>query len=171
MITPVSVSVVILALANYHGEPMGAKGTTVATAGTDVARLRMALARLARRLRQEAMSVDDVTPSQISAMASLEKLGGATLGELAGAERVQPPSMTRIVARLEDGGFVTRTTDPTDRRFVRVELTAAGRDFMDKSRTRRDAYLADRVADLSPSEQALLADALPLLERLLEEER
>jgi DNA-binding MarR family transcriptional regulator len=142
-----------------------------ATASTDIARLRMTLARLARRLRQEAMAVDDVTPSQISAMASLENLGAATLGELAAAERVQPPSMTRIVARLEEGGFVTRTTDAVDRRCVRVELTSTGRDFMAKSRTRRDAYLADRVADLSPTQQALLADALPILEHLLREER
>src|SRR4051794_9324594 len=141
---------------------MGAKATT---ASTDIARLRMALARLARRLRQEAMAVDDVTPSQISAMASLENLGAATLGELATAERVQPPSMTRIVARLEEGGFITRTTDKADRRCVRVALTPAGSNFLSKSRTRRDAYLADRVANLSAGEQALLADALPILEQ------
>ena len=138
--------------------------------GTDVARLRMALARLARRLRQEAMAVDDVTPSQVSAMASLERLGAATLGELAAAERVQPPSMTRIVARLEEAGFVSRATDPSDRRFVRVALTAAGEQFLARSRTRRDAYLAQRVSALSAQDQRLLADALPILEQLLEEE-
>jgi DNA-binding MarR family transcriptional regulator len=149
---------------------MAPKAPTAATVvQTDVARLRMALARLARRLRQEAMAVDDVTPSQVSAMASLVTLGAATLGELAAAERVQPPSMTRIVARLEEAGFVARTTDATDRRFVRVSLTPAGEEFMVRSRARRDVYLAQRVSDLSPAEQSLLAEALPILERLLEE--
>ena len=115
------------------------------------------------------MAVDDVTPSQISAMASLEKLGAATLGELATAERIQPPSMTRIVARLEEAGFVTRTTDAADRRYVRVALTPTGEQFLLRSRTRRDAYLAQRVAALTPTEQSLLTEALPLLEQLLEE--
>src|SRR5258706_15790939 len=108
---------------------MDAKATVPAVA-TDVSRLRMALARLARRLREEAMAVDDVTPSQISAMSSLLDLGAATLGELAAAERIQPPSMTRIVARLEEAGFVSRVTDPTDRRFVRGSLTPAAEQFM-----------------------------------------
>ena len=165
----------MLAFANYHGEAMAprttGKGATVAaTTDAEVARLRVALARLARRLRQEAMAVDDVTPSQVSAMASLGLLGRATLGELAVAERVQPPSMTRIVAKLEESGFVSRTVDPTDRRFVRVELTAAGEEFLERSRTRRDAYLAGRVAGLDPDDRALLIDALPILERLLEGE-
>ncbi|MBW8826181.1 MAG: MarR family transcriptional regulator [Acidobacteria bacterium] len=148
-----------------------ATAATKPAPATDVTRLRMALARLGRRLRQEGTAIDDVTPSQVSAMASLDQLGAATLGELAAAERIQPPSMTRIVARLEEGGFVSRTVDQTDRRCVRVELTPAGSEFLTRSRTRRDAYLTDRVADLSPDEQALLADALPILEQLLGEER
>jgi DNA-binding MarR family transcriptional regulator len=136
----------------------------------EVARLRVALARLARRLRQEAMAVDDVTPSQVSAMASLGVLRQATLGELALAERVQPPSMTRIVAKLEESGYVTRSVDADDRRFVRVALTPAGEEFLERSRTRRDAYLASRVAELEPRDRSVLVDALPILERLLEGE-
>src|SRR5258708_9041354 len=103
---------------------MGGSAAAVPVA-TDIGRLRVALARLARRLRQEAVAADEVTPSQFSAMASLELLGGATLGELALAERVQPPSITRIVARLEESGFVVRTQDLGDRRFRPGGLTPA----------------------------------------------
>src|SRR5947207_14933426 len=86
------------------------------------ARLRLLIARLARRLRQQAQG--EISPSQVSALASIERLGPLTLGELSGIERVQPPSMTRIVAALEAGGLVSRTVDPADRRVAHVEATA-----------------------------------------------
>ena len=87
--------------------------------------LRLAVARLARRVRQEGTSAgDDLTASRLAALTTIEALGPITLGELAAIEQVQPPSMTRIVARLEEGGLVERQVDPNDRRIVRVRVTA-----------------------------------------------
>ena len=77
--------------------------------------------------------------------------------------------MTRIVARLEEWGYVTRVVDPDDRRVARAAITDAGRDLLARSRTRKDAYLAQRIAELSDRERAALARALPLLERLQDE--
>jgi DNA-binding MarR family transcriptional regulator len=129
--------------------------------------LRLALARLNRRIRQQAAAAgEELTASSQAALASIERVGPITLGELAAVEQVQPPSMTRIVARLDEWGYVTRVVDPADRRVARVAITDSGRELLARSRTRKDAYLAQRVAQLSASEQALLARALPLLERL-----
>lgn len=133
------------------------------------ARLRLALTRLARRLRQE--GDPDVTPSQLSALASINALGPVTLGELAAVERVQPPTMTRVVSALEEAGLVLRRVDPTDRRVARVELTAAARRLLDRNRRRKDEYLASRVRRLSPDDRELLARAAGVLERLVEEEQ
>ena len=120
---------------------------------TDVApevlasRLRLANARLARRVRQEAMSAgDDLTASRLAALATIEDLGPITLGELAAVEQVQPPSMTRIVARLEETGLAARVVDANDRRVAHVEITDAGRQTLARSRTRKTAFLAKRVA-------------------------
>jgi DNA-binding MarR family transcriptional regulator len=126
--------------------------------------IRLAVMRLARRLRQQ--SVGDITQSQFSALATVERAGPLSLGDLADIERVAPPSMTRIAAHLEERGLVARTTDASDRRVARVEVTAAGRDLLKDTRTRRDAYLASRLRALSPEERDILARALPLLERL-----
>lgn len=129
--------------------------------------LRLAIARLSRRIRQQAASTgEELTASTQGALASVERLGPLTLGELAAVEQVQPPSMTRIVARLEEDGYVTRVVDPADRRVARVAITDAGRTLLARSRTRKDAYLARRVAELSDAERQLLGRALPLLERL-----
>jgi DNA-binding MarR family transcriptional regulator len=129
--------------------------------------LRLAVARLSRRIRQQAASTgEELTASTQGALASIERLGPITLGELAAVEQVQPPSMTRIVARLEEDGYVTRVVDPTDRRVARAAITDAGRTLLARSRTRKDAYLARRVAEFTDAERALLARALPLLERL-----
>jgi DNA-binding MarR family transcriptional regulator len=129
--------------------------------------LRLTVARLSRRIRQQAAGTgEELTASTQGALASIERLGPITLGELAAVEQVQPPSMTRIVARLEEWGYVTRVVDPTDRRVARAVITDAGRELLARSRTRKDAYLARRVAELSDAERALLARALPLLERL-----
>ena len=105
--------------------------------------LRLALARLNRRIRQQAaITGEELTASTQAALASVERLGPITLGELAAVEQVQPPSMTRIVVRLDECGFVTRVVDPSDRRVARVAITDAGRDLLARSRTRREAYLA-----------------------------
>ena len=133
-----------------------------------VARLRMVLMRLGRRLRQQAEG--DVTPSQLAALSTIERLGPIALGALAAAEQVQPPSMTRIVGSLEERGLVIREPDPNDRRVARVRISDEGKDYVETSRTRRNAYLADRLAGFSRDELALLQKALPLLERLSDPE-
>ena|SRR5688572_2625793 len=134
------------------------------------ARLRMAMARLVRRARQEA-TTSEMTPSMSSAVSVVAALGAPTLGELAAAERVTPPTVTKIVARLEDAGLVVREQDPGDRRITRVQLTATGRRFVDRTRSRASAYMARRLKTLSDDEREVLAAAVPILERLLEEER
>ena len=89
--------------------------------------LRLAVARLSRRIRQQAASTgEELTASTQAALASIERLGPITLGELAAVEQVQPPSMTRIVARLEEWGYATRVVDPADRRVARAAITDAG---------------------------------------------
>ncbi|HKF00558.1 MAG TPA: MarR family transcriptional regulator [Actinomycetes bacterium] len=128
------------------------------------AQLRIAVMRLARRLRQQTDGT--LTPSQLSALSSVHKLGPLTLGELAGVERVRPPSMTRIVAALEEAGLVTREPDPRDRRVCRVRASAAGATFLARERTRRDAFLAERLRLLAPDDLAALARTLPVLEAL-----
>lgn len=144
-----------------------ATGPDLVDAGELASQLRLAVARLSRRIRQQAASTgEELTASTQGALASIERLGPITLGELAAVEQVQPPSMTRIVARLEEDGYVTRVVDPADRRVARAAITDAGRTLLARSRTRKDAYLARRVAELTDAERALLARALPLLERL-----
>jgi DNA-binding MarR family transcriptional regulator len=129
--------------------------------------LRLAVARLSRRIRQQAaVTGEELTASTHGALATIERLGPITLGELAAVEQVQPPSMTRIVGRLEEWGYATRVVDPADRRVARALVTDAGRELLARSRTRKDEYLARRIAELSDTERALLARALPLLERL-----
>ena len=134
-----------------------------------VARLRLALLRLGRRLRQRADA--GVTPSQLSALVSIDRRGPLSLRELAAIEDIAPSSLTRIVTALDDQGLIARHPDAADRRVTVVELTAQGRALLAAARTRSAAYLAERVAALDPAEQALLADALPVLEKLLEDER
>lgn len=136
---------------------------------TDVpARLRSAVMRLARVLRQQAEG--DVTASLLSALGTVDRDGPITLGQLAAAEKLQPPSMTKIVARLDELGYVTRTVDDRDRRVARVDLTKEGRDYIAANRRRRDLLLARRLRTFTEQEQATLAAAVPLLERLVEAE-
>ena len=130
--------------------------------------MRLAVMRLSRRLRQQ--SVGDITQSQLSALATVERAGALSLGELAEIERVAPPSMTRIAARLEERGLLARTADVSDRRIARVAITGEGRELLEETRTRRDAYLATRLAAMTPEEQEILVRALPLLERLARNE-
>jgi len=131
------------------------------------ARLRLAIARTARRLRQETGS--ELSPSLSSALATVERHGPLTPSELAERERVQRPTATRLVARLEEDGLVTRTADPSDGRSFLVAVTGEGRALLARMRRRKDAYLAERLKRLDPSERATLAEAAAILERLLEE--
>ena len=106
-------------------------------------RLRLAVTRLHRRLRQQGST--GLTQSQSSALASIDKLGSPTLGALAARESVQPPSMTRIVGGLEELGYVTRVVDPADRRVARVTISPAGRQVLHQSRSMKNAFLAQQL--------------------------
>ena len=148
----------------------GTDGTTTTTADPDEAalatRLRLAVTRLHRSLRQQADA--GLTPSQVSALVGVERLGSPTLGALAAREAVQPPSMTRIVSALEELGYVTRVADPADRRVARITVTPSGEAVLRQIRSLKNAFLAERVAALDPTARAALGDLTALLERLVD---
>ena len=139
--------------------------TTTTTDPRLASHLRIATMRLARRLRRE-RSDNSLTPTQISALATLDRLGPITLGELASVEYVQPPSMTRVVAALEELGLVRRTPHPTDGRQIQLDATDAGRQLLAIDRERRDAWLCHRLKELNDDERATLRAAAQILERL-----
>jgi DNA-binding MarR family transcriptional regulator len=132
--------------------------------------LRISVSRLARRLRVERLVPELAEPAlsdtQLAALATLERHGAMTPGELAEHEKVQPPSMTRVIAALVEWQLVMRAPHPSDRRQVVLTVTASGRDLVNKVRRRREAWLARRLAELSPQERATLRAAAPILEKL-----
>jgi DNA-binding MarR family transcriptional regulator len=132
----------------------------------EVTELRHAVMRLARRLRQEGGGQGSITASQLATLATVDTQGPMTLGELATAERVKPPSITRVVVTLERDGLVTRSTDPADGRVSLVAVTKAGRALLAQHRRRRDEWLDAALAGLSGEERAELMRVAPLLERL-----
>jgi DNA-binding MarR family transcriptional regulator len=127
--------------------------------------LRLSVMRLARRLRLEKSS-DALSMNQLATLGTLNRCGELTVGELARIERVKPPSMTRTVNSLDEAGLVTRRPHPTDGRQVVVDITPAARQVLDEDRRRRDAWLAQRLAALSPEQRASLRSVAPLLEEL-----
>jgi len=127
--------------------------------------LRDAITRLNRRVRQT-RPVGDLTVTQLSALTSLELAGALTPRELADVERVQPPTMTKIVAKLEARGLVQRAPHPTDKRQVILSSTGLGRDILGQHERVRDEWLAGRLAQLSPDERDVLARAAEVLSRL-----
>jgi DNA-binding MarR family transcriptional regulator len=129
-------------------------------------RLRLVIARTARRLRQEAG--EGLSPSQAAALATIDRHGPLTPSELADRERVKRPTATRVIARLEEMGLVDRARDPQDGRSSLVALSPAGRDLLARVRTRKDAYLARRLRELDAEERATLDRAAAILERVLE---
>ncbi len=133
-----------------------------------ITRLRVAVVRTYRRLRQE--DGPDATPSQSSALGSLLRHGPMTLGELAAVEHVRPPTMTRIVCGLEEAGLIERRPDERDRRVTVVAASEAGRAFAARTRARRNAFLAARLSGLDAGDVAALTRAIELLERLHEAE-
>ena len=143
--------------------------TPAAPTTVDAAALRLAVMRLARRLRQQADA--GITQSQLSALATVERLGPLPLRELAAAERVGASTLTRIVAALEDEGLLQRTSDPTDRRVALVSVTAAGSSALAQVRERGTRLLQERLANLEGDAAAALAAALPILEHLIADER
>ncbi|MGH2352816.1 MAG: MarR family winged helix-turn-helix transcriptional regulator [Chloroflexota bacterium] len=135
------------------------------TAADIAARLRLSATRLARRLRQE--SGADLSPSQLSALAVIANHGPLTLGALADLERVAPPTITKVVSKLECDGLVTRTPDPSDRRVCRVAISPEGATMLDEVRRRKTAWLTARISQLDPERQHRLADALDVLDELI----
>jgi DNA-binding MarR family transcriptional regulator len=129
------------------------------------ARLRVAVARLARQLRQD--SPGGLSPSQWSAMAMVEEKEPLRIGDLAEREGVSAPTATRLVASLEEAGLLSRTADPADRRTAYVALTAAGREKLEWARSVRTASLAERLSLMPDAEVRQLIELLPLLESFL----
>jgi DNA-binding MarR family transcriptional regulator len=127
--------------------------------------LRVSLTRLNRRLRRQAAG-HSLTPTQLATLATVERHPGVTPGELAEHEKMQPPSMTRVIAVLEERGLVERTPHPTDRRQVTVTCTEAGVELLRRERRMKEAWLAQRLKELSPEERAALRAAAPVLEKL-----
>jgi DNA-binding MarR family transcriptional regulator len=126
--------------------------------------LRFAVARLNRQLRQQDQSGLSATLG--AALASIYRDGPLTLSQLAATEQVSAPSITRLVDKLVERGFVTRQVDPDDRRVTRVRITAAGRRQLESIRTRRTAWLASRLAELPTEDVARLDAALAVLDGL-----
>ena len=128
-------------------------------------RLRLGVTRLARRLRQQAEP--GLSPSLLSALSSIDRAGTMTIGELSAVEQVQPPTMTRIVAALVEAGLVVREPDPADRRVAWVRVTPEGAKLLQRSRKRKDVYLAKQLRALEPHELAVLDEATGIVERLV----
>ena len=140
------------------------------TPSVDTAELAVALRpvvlRLGRRLRQMQDPTVEMTASQSSVLGVLLREGEHTMGELAVAEKVQPPTVTRLVKGLEERGLVVRTTVPSDGRQSRVALTEAGRALLLVNRRVRDRWLSDRLDELDEAERALLRRAVPILAKV-----
>jgi DNA-binding MarR family transcriptional regulator len=131
--------------------------------------LRISVSRLARRLRAERLAKGlepGLSDTQLAALASLERHSAMTPGELADHEKVQPPSMTRVIAALEELGLVRRAPHATDRRQVVLTVTDRGREVVQQSRRLREEWLAKRLRELTPQERAALRAAAPILEKL-----
>ena len=128
-------------------------------------RLRLSATRLARRLRQE--SGAGLSPSQQSALAVISNHGPLTLGALAEHERVAPPSITKVVSKLECDGLVIRTPDPSDRRVCRVEISPEGAALLEEVRRRKTAWLTARISQLDADRQRRLADALDVIDEII----
>jgi DNA-binding MarR family transcriptional regulator len=129
-------------------------------------RLRLGVTRLARKLRQQAEP--GITPSLLMALSSIDRHDRITMGELCAVEQVQPPSMTRIVAALVEADLVVREPDPADRRIAWVSATPDGVRLLQRIRRRKEAYLSKRLRSFEPHELAVLQEAVPILERLVE---
>ena len=134
--------------------------------------LRMAIVRMARRLRQEAAAeTTGLTPTSVAALATIERHGPLTPSEIAEIERVKRPTITRTLGCLEREGLIDRAPDPADGRSALVSLNGTGRERLRRLRGRKNAYLAKRMRDLSPEEVETLERAAEILERMREGER
>jgi DNA-binding MarR family transcriptional regulator len=127
--------------------------------------LRPSLLRLTRIIRNQRVDIS-VSLTQLSAMSTLHKRGPMSAGELASCERVQPPSMTKVLSNLEERGLVRRDAHPGDRRQAIIAITEAGIALLDSERRSRDTWLSLRLAQLTPDERALLRSVVPVLDKL-----
>src|SRR6516162_8113975 len=130
----------------------------------DVTRLRVALARLSRRLRRHELA--GLTPTQLAALATIGKTGPMRLGDLAAAEGIAPSTLTRLVTALEEAGYVRRTADPSDARASTLTITVHGQDALERIRTETTLMLTASLELLTPEQRSALAAALPVLEQL-----
>jgi DNA-binding MarR family transcriptional regulator len=130
----------------------------------DAARLRVAIARLARRLRRHELA--GLTPTQLSALATVERAGPLRLGDLAAAEGIAPSTLTRLVTALEERGYVDRCPVPGDARASTLAIAPAGRTVLKRIRQESTTVLADSLRTLTSEQLAALAAALPALEQL-----
>jgi DNA-binding MarR family transcriptional regulator len=135
-------------------------------AASDLAsRLRLSVIRLNRRLRSQRTD-EMVSLTQISAIYTLSRCGPMTPSELAASERVRPPSMTRVIAALEESGWVSRRDHPTDGRQSIIELTTAGADLLAAEASLKERWLDKRLAELTEADRAILCQAAEIIDRL-----
>jgi DNA-binding MarR family transcriptional regulator len=130
------------------------------------ARMRLAIGRLHRRFSRRAIA--GLTPSQLSVLVTIEQNGPLRLGDLAAREVITPPTVTRLVASLQDRDLVSRETDPEDGRAALIEIAEPGRAVLDEIRRERTAYIAERIAQLDPAARAHVAPTVELLEQLID---
>ncbi len=145
-------------------------GADDASSAVDVAlaaRMRLAIGRLHRRFSRRA--VGGLTPSQLSVLVTVEQHGPLRLGDLAIREVITPPTVTRLVASLQDRSLVHRVTDPEDGRAALIEISDEGRTLLDQIRRERTAVIAQRLAQLDPRQRAQVADAVDILEMLIDQ--
>ena len=157
----------LVSVAYYHVfMPTAPPATDVADLAS---RLRLGVTRLARKLRREADT--GITPTLLAALSTIERHGPITAGSLASHEQVEKPTVTRLLAVLEERDMIERTPDPLDGRVTWVQISPSGRKVLQSTRRRKDGYLAKRIKGLSVDEQATLERAAQILDRLAEEDR
>ena len=127
--------------------------------------LRLAVMRFSRRLRNQRVDTS-VTLTHLAALSTLKRHGPLSPGELAAHERVQPPSMTRVVVRLEEMGLVTRSPHPTDGRQVVIDLTPAAQELLTAEARAREAWLCGQLQDLTAEERAVLREAAVIMDEM-----
>ena len=148
------------------GQGDGGRATAVLAGAPaiDVTRLRVVIARLSRTLRKHELA--GLTPTQLSALSTVDRAGPLRLGDLAAAERIAPSTLTRLVSVLEDRGYVQRRAVPGDARAWTLVVTARGHEVLDRIRQESTIVLADSLLTLSPDQLTALAAAMPALEQL-----
>lgn len=144
-----------------------AEGVTPGSGPSLAGRLRLAVMRLNRRLRAQGTD-SSVTLTQLAALSTMKKCGPLTPGELAAKERVQPPSMTRVIAALEERGLVSRRPHPSDGRQAIVTITDVGLRYLAAEAAAREHWLDQRLAELTGEERELLGRAVEVIDKMTE---